>query len=243
LEWGDYPLRPPFSARHHTLEDGLLHADPARLLQKEIDRLRRTRDLLVATSGRPGNFACHGLHEWAMIYRGHHIRHGETTPLRLPQEEIDRLVASRPLRCSHHDAFRFFAPDARPLNRLQPSFETREQHEQPGCIHANMDLYKWAAKSMPWIGSDLLLACFETAKALRELDMRASPYDLSGWGLVPVCIESADGRAEYETAQRRLADRAAPLREALIARIDAVLAALPGSQPVPAEFLAQGLVE
>jgi hypothetical protein len=103
------------------------------------------------------------------------------------------------------------------MNRLQPTLESRMLLEQPGCVHANMDLYKWAAKSMPWIGTELLLDCFELAVELRNLDMRASPYDLSAWGREPVCIETAEGRRIYEAEQRRLAAEAAPLRERLIA--------------------------
>jgi hypothetical protein len=70
---------------------------------------------------------------------------------------------------------------------------------------------------MPWIGTELLLDCFELAVELRNLDMRASPYDLSAWGREPVCIETAEGRRIYEAEQRRLAAEAAPLRERLIA--------------------------
>ena len=103
------------------------------------------------------------------------------------------------------------------MNRLQPSLESRLALEQPGCVHANMDLYKWAAKSMPWIGAELLLDCFELATELRDLDMRASPYDLTAWGRAPVRIETAEGRRIYEMEQRRLADKAVPLRERLIA--------------------------
>ena len=79
-----------------------------------------------------------------------------------------------------------------------------------------MDLYKWAAKAMPWAGSELLLDCFELAVELRDLDMRASPYDLTEWGREAVRIETADGRRIYENEQRTLAARARPLRERLI---------------------------
>ena len=79
-----------------------------------------------------------------------------------------------------------------------------------------MDLYKWAAKAMPWIGTELLLDCFELALQLRDLDMRASPYDLSAWGKEPVRIETTDGRRVYEAEQRRLAALAVPLRARLI---------------------------
>ena len=108
------------------------------------------------------------------------------------------------------------------MNRLQPDLESRMMLEQPGCVHANMDLYKWAAKSMPWIGSELLLDCFELAMELRDLDMRASPYDLIAWGREPVCIETAEGRRIYESEQRRLAEKAMPLRERLIAALGKV---------------------
>ncbi len=221
LEWSaaESPALRMFSERHYSERDGFLFADPERLSRKERERLRWILELLTATRDRAPNFACHGLHEWAMVYRGKEVRHGKTTPLRLPQAEIDALVESRAICCSHHDAFRFFAGEARPMNRLQPTLESRISLEQPGCVHANMDLYKWAAKSMPWIGTELLLDCFELAVELRDLDMRASPYDLSVWGREPVRIETVEGRRIYEMEQRRLAEAAVPLRERLIARL------------------------
>lgn len=217
LEWSDSPALPErFTDRYYAIDAGRLFLDPSRLAPKERDRLTWIHDLLVATRDRAPNFACHGLHEWAMVYRGKEVRHEKTTPLRLPQAEIDALVESRAICCSHHDAFRFFAQEARPMNRIQPTLERRVELEQPGCIHANMDLYKWAAKAMPWVGSELLLDCFELATELRDLDMRASPYDLSAWGREPVRIETPEGRRMYEGEQRRLALKAAPLRERLI---------------------------
>ena len=42
-----------------------------------------------------------------------------------------------------------------------------------------MDLYKWCYKLGPLIESELLMDCLELAADARELDMRASPYDLS----------------------------------------------------------------
>jgi hypothetical protein len=225
LEWMDTDVSPalsPFSERHYSLIDGIRFADPGKLTTKERERLSWIGELLTVTRDRTPNFACHGLHEWAMVYRGKEVRHEKTTPLRLPQSEIDALVESRAICCSHHDAFRFFANEARPMNRLQPTLESRVSLEQPGCVHANMDLYKWAAKAMPWIGSELLLDCFELAMELRDLDMRASPYDLKAWGREPICIETADGRRLYEVEQRRLAAEAALLRERLIAGLQMI---------------------
>jgi len=154
----DDGARGPWSAnKNYRLENGSWQLDPASLTAKEACRLRWTADLLRATAGRAPQFACHGLHEWAMVYRAEDLRHAGSLPLRLAQAEIDALVNSRPLLCTHFDALRFFAPSARPLNRHALSLEARPEHEQPGCLHANMDLYKWAYKSMPWIGSDILM--------------------------------------------------------------------------------------
>jgi hypothetical protein len=217
LEWESPGLPKPFSERCYTLVGGRITADPGKIPAKQHQRFGWMLELLEATRDRPPNFACHGLHEWAMVYRGREVRHERILKLRLPQREIDALVESRPVCCSHHDAFRFFAVEARRFNRLQPDLENRVLLEQAGCLHANMDLYKWAAKAMPWCGSELLLDCFELAVRLRELDMCASPYDLKPWGCEPVRIESPEGRRIYEMEQRRLAEAAAPLRERLIA--------------------------
>ena len=180
--------------RKYRLEGNLCFADPKKITEKESDRLRWIKGLLEATQRHSPNFACHGIHEWAMVYRAEEIRHSSLAPLRLSQSEIDAIVESHPIACSHHDAFRFFAKQAKPLNRLKPSLESRHENEQPGCVHANMDLYKWAAKSMPWIGSELLLSTFRLATRLRDLDMRASPYDFSKWDISPIKIENAEGR-------------------------------------------------
>ena len=213
-----------FSAKHYRIDGEFVFADPALMDNKSIRRIEWTIDMLRQTESRKGNFSCLGLHEWAMVYRGHEVRHEKTTPLRLPQAEIDAIVESRPLTCTHFDAFRFYALDAKPLNKIQPTLESRPDLEQPGCIHANMDLYKWAFKSMPWIGSDLLLRCFRLALFAREIDMRASPYDLSSYGdYEPVLIETAQGRQQYEQLQRSVADRAAPLRRELIEQLESLI--------------------
>lgn len=173
-------------------------------------------ELCTRVAERSPRFACYGLHEWAMVYRQsrEQVRH-QGWELRLGPEELAAFVESRSLCCTHYDAFRFFTPEARPRNSLQPVLDTRLELEQGGCLHANMDLYKWSAKLWPWVGSDLVGECFEFAAAARDLDMRASPYDLRHLGYAPVCIETAEGRAEYEAMQRQLAARAAPLRDHL----------------------------
>jgi hypothetical protein len=191
-------------------------------LDPEIKKRKSTewiKELLTRTRERPANFGCFGMHEWAMVYRAEGVRH-EQVPLRLSPAETARVVEDNPVRCSHFDAFRFFTPAARPLNRLQPTRETQHDNEQPGCLHANMDLYKWAYKLSPLIESELVADAFALAREIRALDMRASPYDLAGLGYPPIRVETAEGRREYAAAQREFAARAAPLRARLIAALD-----------------------
>ena len=122
------------------------------------------RALLAATATRPGNFGCFGLHEWAMVYRlpDEGTRHADW-PLRLGHDGTDRVVETHRIVCSHFDAFRFFTPSARPLNMLQPGRDDRAELEQPGCLHATMDLYKHAFRLSPMVCSDLVADCFELA--------------------------------------------------------------------------------
>lgn len=196
---------------------------PDAFTPKRRHALRWMLDLLRATAARPGFFGCFGLHEWAMVYRSRQVRH-DATPLRLPPAAIAATLEAQGVSCTHFDAFRFFTPAARPLNRLQPGPDDRDAHEQPGCLHANMDLYKWAYKAYPYLPSDLLLDCFALALQARVLDMRASPYDLRALGYAPIPIETPDGRQQYVQAQRQITATAEPLRTRLIAACDALLA-------------------
>jgi hypothetical protein len=172
--------------------------------------------LLSATAARPAQFGCFGLHEWAMLYRPDpgEVRH--PLPLRLGQAGTDAVVESHRVQCSHIDAHRFFTRAGTPRNTLTPTRETQQQLEQPGCLHATMDLYKWAYKLSPAVPGELLADCFELAADVRELDMRASPYDLTGLGREPVAIETPEGKAEYVSAQRGFSARGAALRVRLL---------------------------
>jgi hypothetical protein len=180
--------------------------------------------LLRATASRPANFGCFGMHEWAMVYRlsEDETRHADW-PLRLGASGTDEVVESHRIACSHFDAYRFFTPSAAPLNTLSPTSADRVDFEQPACLHAGMDLYKHAFRLTPMISSDLVADCFELARDIRELDMRAAPYDLSGLGFEPVRIETAAGKAEYAEAQRVFAARGEPLRARLIDECERLL--------------------
>ena len=214
LRWPEYHER-----------DGGVALQVAAFEPTRRDTLVWLANLLRLTAERPPQFACFGLHEWAMVYRQtpDEVRHHEW-PLRFPADELARIVEAQPVRCSHFDAFRFFTPPARPLNRLQPERATAGQFEQRGCLHANMDLYKWAFKLAPFTPGELTADCFALAREIREVDMRASPYDLRALGYAPIAIETPEGRAEYELHQRALAERSQPLRAQLLALCQRLLA-------------------
>jgi len=207
--------------RGYLVDDEGARADQRSL---PVDLLRANLQLLEATASRPASFGCFGRHEWAMVYRQSpdQMRHS-AWPLRLPADAIARVVESSPLRCTHFDAFRFYTAEARPLNVVQPTRSTQADIEQPGCLHATMDLYKWCFRSYPAISADLTADCFALAREVRAVDMRASPYDFRDLGYSPIGIETAEGRAEYVEHQRDFAARGALLRQRLI---DALRASL-----------------
>jgi hypothetical protein len=186
----------------------------AEYLESQRPLLESIHRLLVATASRPATLGCFGLHEWAMVHRTDETRHD--WPLRLGGAGTDQVVQTHRIGCSHFDAFRFFTDAARPLNVLQPGRDDRADFEQPGCLHAGMDLYKHAFRLTPMVPSEIVADCFELAWDIRELDMRASPYDFSGLGYSPVRIETPEGKQEYVAAQRAFAERGAPLRQRLI---------------------------
>ena len=201
-----------------------LVADVSAFLESRGRSVAFIRDLLTRTASAPPQFGCFGLHEWAMVYRAPDDRRHLDWPLRLGQDGTDQVVRDHQIRCSHYDAFRFFTPAARPLNLLAPDLWTREQMEQPGCLHASMDLYKWAFRLTPLVSSALVLDCFRLARDIREIDMRASPYDLSSLGYPAIAIETAAGKAEYVAAQRVFAERGQALRGRLVEALDAACA-------------------
>lgn len=76
-------------------------------------------------------------------------------------------------------AERFLGPHLRRAGQDHPVWDF--------LLHANMDLYKWCYKLGPLAESELLFDCLELAAAARELDIRASPYDLSAYGYPNRC--------------------------------------------------------
>lgn len=202
------------SSRYYVTRDGATTVDAVAFWEARSRTVDYAEALLTATTSRPARFGCFGLHEWAMVYRADETRH--TTPLRLGAAATDRVVEEHKIICSHIDAFRFFTPEAVPRNTIQPTRETQIADEQPGCLHANMDLYKWSSKLVPAVSSELVLDAFELAMDIRYLDMRASPYDVSALGLEPVRIETPEGKREYAEGQAEFAATAAGIRSRLL---------------------------
>lgn len=191
--------------------------------RKRIPYLQWAVNYLTAVGQREPGLMCQGLHEWAMMYRASDIRHA-SVPLRLSRAEIDAVVESYGLRCTHYDAFRFFTPAAVPRNRWVLTRAATVDYDQPGCLHVNMDLYRFAYKIAPFCPSELVAEAFDLARLAREIDMRASPYDLTGYGFEPIRIETPAGRAEYVERQREVYARAQPLRQCLLAVYQCLLA-------------------
>ncbi|WP_238348527.1 3-methyladenine DNA glycosylase [Ornithinimicrobium pratense] len=215
--WSGYAVSPA---------DGTAYVDVAAVLTRRRGAVDFVRDLLRGTLSRPGRFGCFGLHEWAMVYRAdeEQLRH-QSWPLRLGAEGTDEVVESHQVACSHFDAYRFFTPQAAPRNTLAPTREGQTATEQPGCLHAGMDLYKWSYKLSPLVPSELTLRAFALARDIRELDMRAAPYDLRELGYQPVRIETPQGKAEYVEAQRAFTVRSNALRRELLDVLETVVGA------------------
>jgi hypothetical protein len=212
------------SAQYRETADGVC-LDAASLLTHRRDFVTWLAGMLRGMQSRPAFFGCYGLHEWAMVYRQtpDEVRHN-AYPLRFAPAEIAAIVERSALCCTHFDAFRFFTNPARPLNKHQPTRSDTAQLEQRGCLHANMDLYKWAFKLGPFTPAELTADCFELARDVREIDMRASPYDLRALGFAPIPVETPAGRTEYEQHQRAFTRRGEPLRARLLAVCDWLLA-------------------
>lgn len=209
--------------KHYRTEGAVTRVDVPTFLAGRRSTVDYVRSLLTNTMSNPAQFDCFGLHEWAMVYQTNVPRHD--LPLRLGAAGTDHVVETHQLRCTHVDAFRFFTEPARPRNTSPLPLVRVNQPavEQQGCVHATMDLYKWASKLSPLVPSTLVVDCFELAWDARTLDMEASPYDCRSLGLSVVPIETPQGKSEYVRRQRELATRAVPLRRKLIEPLDDAL--------------------
>ncbi|MDN6169119.1 MAG: 3-methyladenine DNA glycosylase [Micrococcaceae bacterium] len=219
--------------RHHRPHGEGVTFDAAAFMAERHRTVTHARSILAGAASNPARFSCFGLHEWAMAYKSEEngVRH-DYLPLRLGAAGTDEVVEGHRIRCTHIDAFRFYTPQAVGLNEERPTRENQASLDQPGCLHANMDLYKWAYKLSAAVPGELLLATFELAWDIRTMDIRASPYELGDWGYTPIRIETAAGKAEYVRLQQGFAEQATGLRLRLLAVADDLIAAAE-TEPVP----------
>jgi len=213
----------------------LVYYDPSSLIfsRSQLEAFKKAHRILISTHNRAPSLNCFGLHEWAMLYNeGPSIELRQELPLRVSREDIRHVVLSNRLRCSHFDAFRFFTKNSIPLNDLHlvPSRENQDILDQPGCLHVHMDLFKWSFKIFPFLPSELLIDALDLAIQARELDMRASPYDLRAHASLgelfssePVMIEKPEGRREYQRLQLKLYAASIPIRKKLISSYELFL--------------------
>lgn len=220
LQFSDPETLPEFSEL--AFEKNLAYLNPVLLPKKRVRSAEWIVGMLKSSGEKKPLFGCFGMHEWAMVYRAENVRH-EQIPLRLPDKEVNEFVESRPLLCTHFDAFRFFTDRAKPMNKNVLDRDNFEEMEQPGCIHTNMDLYKWSFKLYPWISGELLKDAFLNAVEARKIDMQASPYDVRSYGLEPIRIETEEGRLEYVKKQMEIYELSMPIRNRLISELERVI--------------------
>ncbi len=220
LEFDNSEKLPDFE--EFTVVDNVAYFSKNSFPEKRLKSAQWILEMLKNTESSRPSFGCFGMHEWAMVYKTEKPRHNQV-PLRMQPDELAEFVESRPLLCTHFDAFRFFTKPAQPMNKFELSREKFSEMEQPGCIHSNMDLYKWAFKLYPWISSDLILEAFELAYEARLIDMKASPYDLRAQGLEPIRIETEEGRKIYKREQEAIFRKGIPVRKLLIEEYEKIL--------------------
>lgn len=207
-----------FPQSAYEFSNGGIHIRHSWITQR-VERIAQTYDFLNITAQRPARTGCFGLHEWAMVLGPDEVRHS-SWKLRLSQDEIRATIDDVGLKCTHFDAFRFFTPIARPLNPIQLTRADQSEYDQPGCLHANMDLYKYAQKFAPIVGSSLIRDTFALARDIRTVDMQVAPYDLADLGVEPIQVETPEGRAAFAAHQVNFSERAVALRQRLVAALE-----------------------
>lgn len=76
----------------------------------------------------------------------------------------------------------------RPLNPVQLVRTGQRENDQPGCVHANMDLFKWALRLWPLLPSERMADALELAVSCRMLVRHVSPDPPSRESIVPHAI-------------------------------------------------------
>jgi hypothetical protein len=75
-----------------------------------------------------------------------------------------------------------------------------------------LDLLQMALKSAPFCDPILLQNTLEIVVNARKLDIAASPYDATGFGVGVIPVKRSEGRKEYRRQQIMLMKKAQPIR-------------------------------
>lgn len=219
--------------------------DPKALQNVAAIPFIRCQQVLRQTLSAEPILFCYGLHEWAMQYSTgtdssdndddddddtpddgvvHHYQ--PHLPRRVSPSVIRKTVERQGVHCTHTQAMQYFTPDALKLN-VYPKFQRTNQlqWEQPACVHAQMDLLQYACRLQPFCDADLFREILSIVLEARKLDVAASPYDASSYGLAPVPVETAEGRSLYRKRQAELMEQAQPLRQLLLDQYDCFIEA------------------
>ena len=225
------------SSKYFSVKDGCIEMDPVKSLnEKSVTRIRNLFTLLEIVQRRPPNFSCFGVHEFAMLHSG--ARHSSLSEK--SGSEIAHVTTRESMMLWRELRFdvplrRYTALSKSALKscRIKTSPDLRTKNEQAGCIHTNLDLFKFSLRLWPFASSELVADALELAIRARELDMRASPYDLSSvsdftelgrdFDLTPVLIETESGRAEFRDSTMVLYRDSLPIRDRLIKVASSVL--------------------
>ena len=180
--------------------------DVEALLAARGESVRFVRDLLARTASRPAQLGCFGLHEWAMVYRQdpEQVRHADW-PLRLGADGHGRgrRVAPDPLLALRRLPLLHAAGPAAQRPHADTRGTRRTWSSRAACT-PTWTSTSGRTSSAPAVPSELSLDCFELARDVRELDMRASPYDLRELGYEPVRIETPRGQGGVRRRAARL---------------------------------------
>ncbi|KAL3787488.1 hypothetical protein HJC23_001138 [Cyclotella cryptica] len=113
----------------------------SRLPHKAASAFLWYRTLLRNTLQSDPILFCHGMHEWAMLYNPNltsppppSSKYQSHLSLRIPQRVINEQVERRGIRCTHIDALRFFAPEARKWNWYGSLEDLSEEEWKSGML-------------------------------------------------------------------------------------------------------------
>ena len=189
--------------------------------------------LLCRTQQNPIVLNCFGMHEWAMVYQPDHrpafsAKYQSALRFRLSQADVNSVVESNELRCSHLDALRMFSPAAQQLpnqfgNIGSKTRESQTSIEQAACVHSSLDLFRFAWKLSPFCSSGIVMDCLEMALKARRVDVAAGPYDCLEYGIDPILVETEQGKREYRNRQIQLMKEGKTVRDALIAQYEGLI--------------------